>query len=843
MFKFGGTSVGTADALRAVSERIARAGPNLVVVVSAMNGVTDLLLAAGRAAVRGDVDVVAQAGRTFGERHHDLADRTLVAARSLHEIKALIDESARELAEICRSVATLRELTPRTSDLLVSRGERLLARIVVATLAERGVAAVYVDATEVIAAVERLGARWPDVARCEANALAKLKPHLARGETVVMPGFIALGQDGAVVTLGRGGSDLSATVVAEALGADGVYLFKDVDGLMTADPKLVSDARVLDRLHYREAAELAYYGAKVLHPRALFPLVRKNIPLVVRNTFNDGFPGTRISGEISPDAFPVKALTTIPEQALIAVEGNGMLGVPGVAARTFEVVRAAGHSVVMISQASSESSICFVVPQGEATEVVRVLEEAFAAERTLGLIDAIRSEPDVALVAIVGLGMRGTPGIAARAFGAMREADVNVLAIAQGSSELNITVAMRQGDASRAVKALHHEFKLDKIRRLPTGAPEHGVSVAVLGFGQIGQALALQIAQQDRYFRYELGQPVTVVAVGDTSGVKMCEAGFTPDGLIDLVAAKRAGGPADGVAASLEQTAARLGEQVWPLAFARPILVDVTASDSFALLLDAVEHGFNLVLANKKPVAQSQRQYAELFAAARRRGVSIKHGATVGGGLPVLDTLAKLRASGDRVRLVEGSLSGTLGFVLTKVEDGVAFAEAVRQAQVLGYTEPDPRDDLSGLDVARKALILARALGRSLEPADVQLSPLCPEAIALGEPATFLARLRRFDDEMARRVQLAAQSGKVLRYLARIGPDVVSVGLAEVAAAAPLGRLRGTDNQVVFHTDRYDTNPLVVTGPGAGAEVTAAGVLNDLVAIAGGAARGRGEDS
>jgi aspartokinase/homoserine dehydrogenase 1 len=491
VFKFGGVAVGSAEAILTAVNHVRRAAPRVAVIVSAANGVTDMLLDAGEAAQRGDRDAYLAAVQRFATRHEELIAGTLKHGK---ELRARIAESTQEMRAMCDSIAVLRELTPRANDSLVARGERVLARIFVAVLNEQGIDAEYVDSPDVIVTERRLGSLWPVFPKSERAAKKHVLPLLDQGRVVIMPGYIGSGPDGEVVTLGRGGSDFSAAILARSLGARAVTLFKEVDGLMTADPKSVPTARVLSELHYREAAELAFYGAKVLHPRTMIPLVDRKIPLFVRNTFRDGSV-TRIADDVKPGAYPVKALTAIHRQALISIEGSGMIGVPGVAGRTFTALSNAGHSVSMISQASSEASICFVVPEAEAAHAVAALEEAFASERRAKLIDRVRAETGIALIAVVGLGMRGRPGIAARTFSALSGARVNVVAIAQGSSELNITVAVDEADATRALQALHNEYQLDKLHPLADATGRES-KLTLLGFGQIGRELASQLIAQ-----------------------------------------------------------------------------------------------------------------------------------------------------------------------------------------------------------------------------------------------------------------------------------------------------------------------------------------------------------
>jgi aspartokinase/homoserine dehydrogenase 1 len=660
-----------------------------------------------------------------------------------------------------------------------------------------GIDAVYIDAVDVIHTERRLGTIWPNLPKCERAAKKSILPSIAAGNVVVLPGYIASGPDGSLVTLGRGGSDFSAAIIARSVGARALTLFKEVDGLMTADPRSVPAARVIAELHYREATELAYYGANVLHPRTMIPLVDRRIPLFVRNTFRETSGGTRIAGDVKPGAYPVKALTAIHRQALIAIEGKGMIGVPGVAGRAFTALSQGGHSVSMISQASSESSICFVVPEGEAAHAVAALEHAFDSERKLHLIDRIDAEKRIALIAIVGLGMRGTSGIAARTFSAIAAAHVNIVAIAQGSSELNITVAVAESDATRALLALHSEYQLHKIRPLADTTGREA-KLTLLGLGQIEKGFSPAALQR--------------FAKQKASGARLFERGSP---------------------LTLRELETMMRDELWMLPSYRPVLVDLTSEETGPLLQEALEFGFHVVCANKKPLAGPQLEFDRLMETAKERGLSVRYEATAGAGLPVLDTMAKLQEAGDKIEMILGCFSGTLGYLMTALEDGVAFSEAVRKAWELGYTEPDPRDDLSGMDVARKALILARTLGYRAEPDEIKLEPLVRSDGGNIDAKTFIAGLSALDGEYRDRVDRARRGGKVLRYVATIRKRSISVGVEAVPNTSPLAHLRGTANQVAIYSKRYTkTNPLVVSGPGAGATVTAAGVLNDIVAIA-----------
>jgi bifunctional aspartokinase / homoserine dehydrogenase 1 len=666
------------------------------------------------------------------------------------------------------------------------------------------------------------GNATPDIAATQVRARAALRPLLRRGKIPVVPGFIGRAPDGALTTLGRGGSDLTATLLARCLGARRVVLWKDVPGVLTADPRLVPDAHLIPQLHQREAAEVAYYGAKVLHPRALIPL--EGLPTIVdvRSFYHPERPGTEISARRALPKYPVKALATIKGQALVTVAGKGMLGVPGIASRTFGAMHASGLSVSTIFQASSESSIGFTLAEADATRAVAALERAFREERALGLIEEISAQGGLAVVAVVGNGMRGTPGIASRVFNALAAGGVNVVAIAQGSSELNISFVVAEREAAEATRRVHAAFQLSKIgggRALATGHTD----VVLLGFGKVGRALADQIAAKSAT------ADVRVVGLMDRSGYVFDPAGLSRSRLLRLAEGKDRGQ----LLAKLGGVRAEAGEALASIAahaVSRPVIVDVTADETDDLLLSALARGFDLVLANKRPLAGTLASWERLFETARAHHRRVRYEATVGAGLPIIDTFVKLVESGDRVLRVEGCVSGTLGYVLSAVSDGQSFSEAVREAAAKGLTEPDPREDLSGRDVIRKGVILARLMGyRGAVPMPEDLTPRALRRCSVKE---FLARVVSADAEWQRRVERARGAGRVLRYVVTATPRGVTARLAAVPEPSPIGLLEGTRNLISFTTRRYRSEPLVVMGPGAGPEVTAAGVLNDIQDLA-----------
>lgn len=822
IWKFGGASVVDAAAVRNAVELIRRHPGPVVVVVSALGGVTDALLEGARRSAGGDFTAAAAVAASFLRRHRDIAMALVPPGKVRQALLASADRQAREYKEIGLAVAALGELSPRASDNLIARGERAASAVLAAALHAAGRKAERVDAAEVVTTDGRHGAAAPDLVATRKRARRRLGALLHRGVTPVVPGFVGLGPDGSVTTLGRGGSDLTATLLARALGAARVVLWKDVPGILTADPKAVPDARLVPQLHHREAAEVAYFGAKVLHPRALIPLDGSRITLDVRSFLEPERPGTEVSARRTLEAYPVKALATIQGQALVTVAGKGMMGVPGIAARTFTAVHAESLSVSTIFQASSESSIGFTLPEGEAGRAVVALRRAFREELQTGLIDGITARGDVAVVAVVGSGMAGTPGISARVFSALATGGVNVIAIAQGSSELNISFVVEGAQAAEAARRVHAAFQLSKIGggRSPE-APR--TDVVLLGFGRVGRALADQLAARDG------GSRVRVVAALDRSGYVFDPRGLSRQRLLGLAQGKDQG-------ALLAVLGGRKAGAAEALAFiashavSRPTLVDVTAEDTSDLLHLALGQGFDLVLANKKPLAGSGQSYQKLLAAAASAGRRIRYEATVGAGLPIIDTHLKLVESGDRVLRIDGCVSGTLGYVLSSISEGKPFSQAVQEAVEKGYAEPDPREDLSGRDAARKGLILARLLGYTGAPPTAQ--DLVPAALRRVSLPEFLGRLSSLDEEWRSRVARAAAQGHVLRYVVSATSRGVRAHLAEVPSDSPIGALRGTRNLVSFTTRRYRAEPLVITGPGAGAQVTAAGILNDIQYLA-----------
>lgn len=806
VWKFGGASLADGRAIQKAARQIAAHRGPLVVVASALAGVTDLLLQA-----------TPEAARAFRKKHLQAARAVLGPGTALRTLNGTIDTFAREYEDLCAAVAVLGRPDARLQDALVSRGERLSAQLLAAGVARLKRRARYIDALEVVATDDVHGGATPRLDETRVRARQTIGAVTAAGAVAILPGYIGRAADGSLTTLGRGGSDLTATLLARSLGARKVVLWKDVPGILTADPRLVPDARLIPQLHHREAAEVAHYGAKVLHPRALIPIAGTTIALHVRSFINPEQPGTEVSARQALKAYPVKALAMLTAQAVVTVAGKGMVGVHGIAARTFAAVDAEGLSVSTIFQASSESSIGFTIPESQAERAVRRLRHAFRHELEQGLIDGVSARHHMSVVAVVGEGMAGTPGISARVFAALESGGINVVAIAQGSSERNISFVVSSAQAPEAARRVHAAFQLSKIGGGRPLAKRH-TDVVLLGFGRVGRALSDQIATA-------ADRDVRIVGLLDRSGYVFDSRGLSRARLLRLARDKDAGA----LLATLGGHRASAAEALSVMsshAVSRPVMVDVTSDETGSLLQSAISHGFDVVLANKKPLAGSIDAYDRLITMPVQAGRRVRYEATVGAGLPIIDTFRKLDETGDRVLRIDGCVSGTLMFVLSEVSAGRPFSAAVREAVTRGYAEPDPRDDLSGRDAARKGLILARMLGyRGDAP---RADDLVPKAYAALSLETFLERMPELDAAWQARAEALATKGRVLRYVVSATPRKVSAGLMEVPISSPMGSASGTRNLVTFQSRRYQREPLVISGPGAGADVTAAGILNDI---------------
>jgi len=809
--KFGGTSVADADCFRRVAQLVAaRAGDNLAVVVSAMRGVTDQLL--------GLVERAAQ-GVALGAEIEELRTRylgtviELLPAPSAAVLREQFEKDIESIESVLKALSLVRSASHRSRDLVSGFGEIWSARLLTALLqsmASVRVPVQFVNARDIL--IIDSGEMGPIVVWDESRRRCRQIIGEKFSGIAVITGFIASSREGLPSTLGRNGSDYSASIFGALLDAAEVEIWTDVDGVMSGDPRRVPEAKVIGAMSYNEAMELAYFGAKVIHPQTMAPAVAQNIPLRIRNTFNPDHPGTTITAAAPARETIVKGVSAIDGVAVINLEGAGMIGVPGTADRLFGALREAAVSVMLISQGSSEHSICFAVREDAADTARRVVERAFAVELEQGQVQRVEVTHDCAILAVVGDGMAGLPGSAGRFFRTLGNAGINVRAIAQGASERNISAVIAGKDMTRGLRAVHSSFYLSAKT----------VSIGIIGPGSVGSVLIEQIAAASERLRSQFNLDLRVRGIA--SSRKMC---LGPS-RIDLAGWRKElerGEPAD-----IE----RFVEHVQTDYLPHTVLIDCTASQDVANRYAGwLERGIHVITPNKRAHSGPAAYYHELKRIARSGNTHFLYEATVGAGLPVINTLKDLVVTGDDIERISGIFSGTLAYLFNVFDGTQPFSEIVREARARGYTEPDPRDDLSGMDVARKAVILAREAGLDIELDQLDVESLVPEKLAKASVDEFLERLADFDAPMAERVARARAEHKVLRYVADV--DVrgrsARVRLDTFGADHPFANISLTDNIVQFVTRRYSANPLIVRGPGAGPDVTAAGIFADLLRL------------
>lgn len=823
IYKFGGTSLGDADRIRNAARIVRACSSPVVVVVSAMGGITNRLVQAASLADSGRVD--RQSLDEIAERH-----RQTVEELGLN-ITNQIDPLLAELEELLAASAVVRGVPPRIRDRLLVTGEKLSARMLAALLASDGIGpAQHIDADTFLETDARFGEASPLFGVYAPSVRAALRPMLDAGTIPVVTGFCGRAPCGSTTTLGRGGSDYSATLIAAAIGASEVTIWTDVPGVYSANPSVVPGARVLPQLNYREAGELSYYGAKVLHPSTIKPLIEPAIPALIKSTLEPDAPGTRVDATITPGTHPVKAVSAVPNHALISLEGTGMAGVPGIAARIFSTLAHEGISVTMISQSSAESSVCVAVPQDRAADAQIALRGAFRIDLAHADIEDIRVETDVSLVAAIGLGMNHTEGVASRVFDAVARAGVNIMAIAQGASELNITFAVHQNDCQNAIRAIHDAFGLHLLDPGEDNASH--ADLLLVGFGRIGRRLSEMLTEQANAIRARHGASPRVVGISDRSGYLFSASGLSAETLRAATEAKQNRSPLTSLgdpAKSGGPTA--MLDEAFEYRLSRPILIDISDGDSSALHTRALQNNADVVTANKVPLAGSLAKHRELTATTERTGGIVRKEATVGAGLPIIDTIEQLLAAGDRVLRIEGCLSGSLTYVLSRLGDGEALGDILRSASEQGYLEPNPLVDLSGEDVLRKAIIISRVAGFEIDDVHVRCTGLADRSgLAEGEVPS-IESIPAMCQSLLDQADQASREGRGLRYVATVEPDAIDVRPVAVDPGSPFGALRGTDNLVLIRTERYHDSPIAIAGPGAGIDVTAMGVLSDVLRI------------
>ncbi|MGI9202403.1 MAG: bifunctional aspartate kinase/homoserine dehydrogenase I [Woeseiaceae bacterium] len=810
--KFGGSSLANAACYQRVADIISslRQAPTGV-VVSAMGGMTNSLLALVALAERGDGHH-AEELLAIGARYTETAEQLVSGSELVHLLDSW-GQDAKQLEDLLGAMASTKSASLRTRDIVAGFGEIWSARLLAALLkqsldSQRAVT--WIDAREVIAV--RHGDLGPaviwDVSR--ENMARQLESDF--DGVAVMTGFIAVDEEGLQTTLGRNGSDYSAAIFAALTDATELDIWTDVDGVMSADPRRVPDAQIIHSLSYNEAMELAYFGAKVIHPQTLGPAVDNGIAVVIRNSFQPDHPGSRITAVVSGDE-QIKGITAVGGMALINLEGAGMIGVPGTADRLFASLKDAGVSVSLISQASSEHSICIAVPADLADLASKTVSHAFAEELDGGQIQSVDVTDEQSIIAVVGDGMAGSPGIAARFFANLGRAGINVRAIAQGSSERNISAVVDSQDVTRALRAVHSGFYLSAKT----------ISVGVIGAGIVGGTFLDQVHQQTQRLHEKFDLDLRVRAIARSSRMLLGERRIA---LHDW----RRNLDSSEVPVDFDAFEAHVHAEHLPHA----VIIDCTADDAIAERYAGwLARGIHVITPNKKAFSGRQSDYEAIRAAADEGRSHYFYETTVGAALPIIKTIRDLVDTGDRIHSIKGILSGTLAYLFNVYDGTKPFSEIVIEARASGYTEPDPRDDLSGMDVARKLTILAREMGQTIEIGDFPVQNLIPEALRDSTVEEFLERLAEYDDDMLSVYQSAQAEGKQLRYIATLDAlGNAEVGLQRVAADDAFSNMQLTDNLVQFITDRYAQNPLVIQGPGAGPEVTAGGVFGDLLRLA-----------
>jgi len=789
------------------------------VVVSAMGGMTDALLGLVAEAEK-SASSIAPGLQAISDRYTLTVRELIESDTTAQELLSRFEADLSDASDVLQAISLLRSAADRSRDLVAGFGELWSARLLAAYLAHRA-------DNDRSADKSNRPVKWVDardllvVEQGEMGPAVQWEPSRENADRhfggdvhgiAVVTGFIASDRDGLLTTLGRNGSDFSASILAALLGSDVITIWTDVDGVMSADPNRVPDAAVIADLSYNEAMELAYFGARVIHPQTMSPAIERSIPIWIRNTFNTDARGSRI-GATDESAAGIKGVTSIDDVALVNLEGAGMIGVPGTADRLFGALRNAEISVILISQASSEHSICFAVPSSSARDVDTIVRRAFRAELEQNLIQSVEVQDHCSIVAVVGDGMAGLPGIAAKFFGTFGTAGISVRAIAQGSSERNISAVIAREDATRALRAAHSGFYLSAKT----------ISVGLVGPGHVGAVLLDQMAAQAERLRDEFSLDFRVRGLATSSRMHLAEHS------VDL-ARWREVFEADSQPLDWKVFA----EHVNPDHLPHAAIVDCSASEEVAQrYIGWFGEGIHVVTPNKKAHSGSMQHYDELLAVRRRHGVHFLYETTVGAALPIIGTLRDLRQTGDDIVSIEGIFSGTLAYLFNVFDTNKTFSTIVREAHKSGYTEPDPRDDLSGMDVARKVIILAREMGMNLELEDIEVESLVPDALADGSVEDFLDALSAHDDAMADRLQEAKDAGEILRYVGRLNrDDGATVRLEALPSDHPFGNMNLTDNIVRYESRRYSDNPLVVQGPGAGPVVTAAGVFADLLRLA-----------
>ena len=806
VMKFGGTSVGSVESILRVKRIVEAQQEPVIVVVSALGGITDKLIQTSRMAAAGDA-AYENEFREIVSRHVEMVKRVFAEFDAQMAVQRQVGELLNELKDIFQGIYLIKDLSQKTSDTIVSYGERLSSLI----------------------AAQLTGAQWFD-SRLFIKTEKKYSKHVLDTDLTnrlvretfrdlprlsLVPGFIATDKTtGEVTNLGRGGSDYTAAIIAAALDADSLEIWTDVDGFMTADPRVISTAYTINELSYVEATELCNFGAKVVYPPTIYPVCHKNIPILIKNTFNPEGGGTIIKQEVSdPQSKAIKGISSINDTSLITVQGLGMVGVIGVNYRIFKALAKNGISVFLVSQASSENSTSIGVRNADADLACEVLTTEFAKEIEMGEISPIQAEKNLATVAIVGENMKHTPGIAGKLFGTLGRNGINVIACAQGASETNISFVVDSKSLRKSLNVIHDSFFLSEYQVL---------NLFICGVGTVGGSLIEQIHSQRQKLMQENGLQLNVVGIADASHSLFCREGIDLANFREELQQK--GQPSN---------TEILRDGIIAMNIFNSVFVDCTASaDVASIYKELLLHNVSVVAANKIAASSAYDNYRELKQIARQRGVKYLFETNVGAGLPIINTINDLIHSGDKILKIEAVLSGTLNYIFNKLSADVPFSKAIRMAQLERYSEPDPRIDLSGKDVIRKLVILAREAGYRLEQEDVEKHLFVPDDFFEGTLDDFWQKVPTLDDQFELRRRILEEEGKHWRFVARLEDGKASVGLMEVGRDHPFYGLEGSNNIILLTTERYHDYPMMIQGYGAGAGVTAAGVFADIMSIA-----------
>jgi len=809
VLKFGGTSVGSSENINKVIKIVNNASENdaVVVVVSAVGGITDKLMNASSKAISKDLDYKSDFN-TLKQQHIEIIDALLTGA-SLESTKDIILEKLSELEKLLDGIYLINELSPQTTDKLLSFGELMSSLIIFEAMQQEGLNVQLKNSQNLIVT----DSNFTNAAVQFEETNANITSYFAHNDKLItiLPGFIAKSEDGEITTLGRGGSDYTAAIVASALNANSLEIWTDVSGMFTTNPKLVKQAKPIQKLSYYEAIELSHFGAKVLYPPTVLPVLSKNIPILIKNTMAPDEDGTLITKNVeNGSANPIKGISNVNGISLLTLQGNGMVGIPGFSKRLFETLAHEKINVIITTQASSEHSICVGVADKDAKLAKLILDKEFENEISLLKIDPLVLEQHLSIVAVIGDRMKNHQGISGNMFSTLGKNNVNIRAIAQGASERNITAVIAEKDVKKALNCLHESFFEVETKQL---------NLFVIGVGNVGSSLLSQIEKQTSYIQNILKLKINIVGLSNSKHMAFDVSGIELNSWQDVLSK---GQKTDPIAFFKKTKALNLRNS---------ICVDVTAS---AIVAETYAHylkeSIAVIACNKIACSANFEQYKNLKDLSRKYNVPFLFETNVGAGLPVIDTLNHLIASGDRIHSIQAVLSGSLNFIFNNFNSSTTFHDIVKQAQKEGYTEPDPRIDLSGTDVARKLLILARESGYTLDMSDVSNESFLPSgALEAHSVDAFYELIKSKDDAFKTLLTSALDNDAQLKYVASFKDGKANVGLKEIPAGHPFYNLEGKDNIVMFYTDRYNDQPLIIKGAGAGSEVTASGLFADII--------------